>query len=364
VAIGAHVVDSFSSSRRLGIPTEFKIVAAIMACGFISIPSSMWPSGSLDTLTNQLGRSVIVFVLLGRLLSTVFRLRVMFVALAVSALPLAIAAVKAYSSGAIEQGRIEVNAGGVASNPNDLALMLCLALPLTVALALHTTRTLFRFALWGVTGLSVIAIVMTFSRGAFVTLLLEVFLLATLHSRRRSALIGLAIVVCLGVGLFLAPSGYSDRLETILSVESDPTGSSQQRWADIVAAAEYSARHPIVGAGIGQSTLALNEARGALWVAVHNVYLIYSMDLGLPGLVLFIALLVACYRTARRVENLTYPRAAELRSMAMAVRISLAGFALAALFYPIAYHFPFYMYGGLSVALKTIATREVEAAQA
>ena len=94
------------------------------------------------------------------------------------------------------------------------------------------------------------------------------------------------------------PPSYVQRITTMSDIEADPSGSAQERWRDLGAAAGYVAKHPIFGAGLGQSILALNEARGATWRLVHNMYLEYGVELGLPGLAIFVWLLWLAVRNA------------------------------------------------------------------
>jgi O-antigen ligase len=88
---------------------------------------------------------------------------------------------------------------------------------------------------------------------------------------------------------------------------------------------------------------------------VHDVYLQYGVDLGVPGMLIFVTLLVASIRTASGVERDARRRDPRLAALATGVRIGLMAFALAALFYPVAYYFYFYYLSGLAVALRTIA---------
>jgi hypothetical protein len=69
-------------------------------------------------------------------------------------------------------------------------------------------------------------------------------------------------------------------------------------WAPLQSAARVAGRglalmFPTRPAG---DMLALNAVRGDYWVAIHNVDLQYAVDLGLPGLVLFLLLLFGCIR--------------------------------------------------------------------
>ena len=111
----------------------------------------------------------------------------------------------------------------------------------------------------------------------------------------------------------------------------------------------------IVGAGIGQDILVMNDERGIdTWRRVHNAYLQYGVDLGVPGLLLFAWLHLACFRTARAVARgaAAEPSLRDLHPLACGVQISLAAFAVAAMFHPIAYQFYFFSVAGLAVALR------------
>jgi hypothetical protein len=66
-------------------------------------------------------------------------------------------------------------------------------------------------------------------------------------------------------------SGYTQRLATMVNTEADPTGSAQARWQDTVAAIGYVSENPVIGAGIGQDILALNEVRGLSWLGPQRV---------------------------------------------------------------------------------------------
>jgi O-antigen ligase len=100
--------------------------------------------------------------------------------------------------------------------------------------------------------------------------------------------------------------------------------------------------------------LAMNQSRGDDWVSVHNAFLEYAVDLGLPGLLLFVWLYLTCFWSARTVERRAArdPSASDLAHLAAGVKIALVGFGVAAFFHPIAYQFYFFAIGGLAVALK------------
>ena len=159
------------------------------------------------------------------------------------------------------------------------------------------------------------------------------------------------------------PSGYVDRLSTITNIEADATGSAQGRWtrhprspSDVVA------QNPVIGVGIGQDILAMNDERGAdSGRAVHNAYLQYARRPRHPGpAALRLAAPDAASGRARAVERRAAARSGAPRSRACwrrACRSSLVAFAVAAMFHPIAYQFYFFCVGGLAVALRDTTCR-------
>ena len=202
--------------------------------------------------------------------------------------------------------------------------------------------------------LQAVAVVLTFSRAGFLTLATVLGLFGLRLLRRPSR--GLVFAALGGVllGLPFMPAGYLDRLLTLSAIDADPTGSAQARWDGTVAAVEHAVEHPLLGAGLGMNILVLNESVGATWRVVHNTYLEYAVDLGLPGLTLFSLLLFRSWRNARATRR---SGGAELGALAEGIEISLVGFAVAAFFHPAAYEFYFFYIAGLAAAATVVGAR-------
>jgi O-antigen ligase len=222
---------------------------------------------------------------------------------------------------------------------------------MALGLALGWRRPQGRMVAFLAAAVLAMGVVITFSRAGFVTLVAAVLVyLFKLFGRGRAAPAAAAVLLAV-LALPLLPDGYTSRVASITSVQSDPTGSAQKRWADTLAALRILPERPLLGAGLGMNILALNDERGTTWTAVHNVYLQLGVELGLPGAALFVALLVSSVRSARRAQR-TARRAAdpELYHLAEGIEVALLAFAVSGFFYPVAYHFYFYLIAGLAAA--------------
>ena len=338
-------------------PVELQVALALVVWALLTIPTSYWPGSSLNVWLEWL-KVVAVFWLIGQDVCSLSRLRTFAWVLAMSTVPLCTTALSNFSSGA-DKDRIVGFGNNLAANPNDLALSINLFLPVTVALALTARRKAVSLAMWALAGLSVGGVIVTFSRGGFITLVVEGALIVGLLVRRRAKHALTAAALCVVLGASFAPAGYFERLSTIFNLEADETGSAQARRQDTLAAVSAMFSHPIFGSGIGMGVLALNETRGTTWTDVHNAYLNYGLEMGVPGIALFVTLVIVSWRSAKRVEQGAGTQLPdELRTMASAIRISLVGFAVAAFFHPIGYDPYFYYLGAMAVALKTTATRQ------
>lgn len=363
-AMVAHLLDAFIHRRRIPLSPEVRIAACLVAWATVTVPLSSWPGGSVSFLLGSFLKVVAVFWLLSDVVNTVARLRLVAWALTLMAVPIAATALHHFISGTFIQGQIDERIVGyeapLTGNPNALALVLNLILPLSLALFLITRRTLVRVLLLAVIALDAMGVVVTFSRAGFLMLAMVMGTYVYRLLRRPERAWAIAVLVLLLMCAPLVPPDYLDRLATIGDIDSDPTGSAQQRWNDTLTATRLVLTNPIVGAGIGQGVVALNEVRGPKWLVVHNVYLEYAVDLGLPGLLLFLLLLVRCIAGARfvRRQSAGVPASRDLFFLAEAIQTSLVAFAFVGFFYEVAYEFYFYYFAGLAVALRAVSDAE------
>ena len=370
IAMAAHVMERTAHKQPITpLAPEIGIALALVLWSTITIPMSYWPGGSVRLLTDQYLKAIAFFWLIATIVTTTDRVRALAWSLTLCAIPLAATGIWHYHSGDVmkttQDGLVRVvgyqGSSGLTGNPNDLALMLNLIIPLTGALAFSSRGTTRLFAAAAVL-LSVAGVIITFSRAGFLALAATFFMFVVVLARRRAGGAAMALLVlALAVPMTL-PKMYVERLSTITNLEQDKTGSAQGRYKDLGVALEVVSHNPIIGVGLGQDMIALNQARGqSTWRSVHNVYLQYAVDLGIPGFLLFAWLHLLCFRSAWAVEKRARkdPAVADLAPIAAGVQVSLVAFLVAAMFHPIAYQFYFFSIAGLAVALKNTCRAEI-----
>lgn len=363
IGIGAYLIDRINHGAPLFMRVrQLWLIGALAGWAIVTVPFSIWPGGSVAFLTGQYFKTLAIFWLLSHTAVTLLRLRQVAWSLSLMAVGLAMFTIYNYASGvfidqAANQDRVVGNEGALTKNPNDLALMVNIIIPLTAALLLSSMHAAVRATLLGMLALEGLTVILTFSRGGFLTLgaIILVYMWKLRRRAERVWMYGLLVVVLLCVPLL--PSTYFDRMSTIIHTEADSTGSAGERWTDMMIAMKHAFSSPIVGAGVGMNVLAMNEARGGGWRPVHNVFLELTLDLGVPGVLVFVALLVACLKSTIQVQQRAArsPDMKTLGQLAEGIQISLLAFTLAALFHPVSYHPYFYYLAALALAAHAVS---------
>ena len=191
---------------------------------------------------------------------------------------------------------------GPYSSPNHLALFLERVVPLLVALALSSRHPGHHWG-YGLALLPILAaLYLTYSRAAWLLALPASLLFLGLASRgpwRRWAWAG--VLLALGV---VIPWRGTERLSSLLDLGSGTGALRLQVWRGTL---EMIAAHPLLGIGPGNFHFAYPRTmRPTAWAEPllyhsHNVFLDFAVFLGLGGLVLFISLLAAFFRTSWRL---------------------------------------------------------------
>ena len=184
VSFVAYMFDSAVQRRPVStFSPEMGICLALVTWSILTIPLSYWPGGSVTELTEHFLKAVAFFWLIGTLVITKKRLMVFTWTLVLCSIPLAATGVANFLSGEFVTSRraaVQRIAGyagsGIASNPNDLALMLNLLIPITGALLIMTKKVTLKAVAALTLLLAVTTVVITFSRAGFIALITIVLL--------------------------------------------------------------------------------------------------------------------------------------------------------------------------------------------
>jgi len=210
----------------------------------------------------------------------------------------------------------------------------------------------------------------TGSRGGFLAFVVVAgYLLAGFRgiatSKRLAAVALLAILL-----VALASDRYFARMQTILHPSADYNwrGKSETGRMEIwKRGIDYMLTNPVLGVGAGafpmaEGTLAPEArelrqyGREFKWSAAHNPFIQIGAELGVLGLIAFIALLVGAFRTLAKVRR---GPPAEAAVLAQILTACLVGFLVGALFSSMAYAPYLYMLLGMIVGLaRTAAPRQ------
>jgi len=111
----------------------------------------------------------------------------------------------------------------------------------------------------------------------------------------------------------------------------DPEGSAEQRFAVLKTAARIIADHPVLGIGLGAYHNANADYSPDLGMKdTHNTYMNVAAETGVPGLILFLALVGSVLLSARAARRGAGPAAAAQAEEVRWLQYSVTGYLVAA----------------------------------
>ena len=270
-------------------------------------------------------------------------------------------------SGLIQSSQDSGRLSGGVGDPNFTAAVLIPAIALGLFMALLPGRTrLQRALLLGTSGLCVIGVFLTQSRGGVIALGVVFALAVIFAGRARAQILGVSLVVASTAAIYfavLAPPHAFGRL-------SDIRGGGGTGRTDLWAIATQVFRaHPIQGIGLGNFTVvSANYAvstdtdlpRADVVVSqrapVHNTYLEIAAELGSVGLLLLLGLLGVVFEATRQGVWRAARRGQQaLELMGRGLFVGAAGMATAFFFLSAEYEKELWLTLGLLLAFANIA---------
>lgn len=194
----------------------------------------------------------------------------------------------------------QMRLSGSVGDPNFHGQILAAVLPLAVYRVLDDKSPMLRVGAAGAAFLLVFAILNTYSRGAFLAMVVTLALIA-IERRLKFSLVILVLITTLVMMQFL-PAGYAQRLETLSIFTSDETtvyseGSFRGRTSEMLSAQYMFIEHPLLGVGVGNYQANYQDYANRFGLEqrtenrqAHSLYLQVAAETGILGILTFVGL--------------------------------------------------------------------------
>jgi len=267
---------------------------------------------------------------------------------------------------------LEDRAFGPVGEANRFAQLLMMGLPLAFVGMLNARRGISRKLALGFVFAILGGIIVTYSRGAFLTLLVLGVLAVPMRLARLSQVTAVFLAGAIAIPL-VAPA-YAGRVLSISGaaelfgaeqVEAD--GATRGRVTEMLAGLAAYTDHAVLGVGPGQyvpyysvyyqslpeiSIRELSVPRRA-----HNLYLELAAESGTAGLVVFMAIPLLLLRDLRAIRLLLMPRRPDLARVAAGFSLLILAYLGTGMFLHLAYERYYWFMVGLTAAAAGVLDR-------
>jgi len=359
ITLAMFVITQLTIDGRLTArPTEVNLALLFLLTALASIPLAIDPVFAWAEFTNSFVRAVLIFIVVVNVVRTPSRLKWMLALTVLTALVLSLQTMNDYRLGlnVVEGYRAAGRGSGLFGNTNDLALYLVTTLPISLAFCLGSKNAVMKVIHAACVAIMLFGIVLSYSRGAFLgVLVVAVFFALKIGKRRKFEILALLTVGALGM-FVLAPSGYGNRLLSIFMPGLDPNGSADARRGELLRSLYVALRHPLLGIGMGnyQPNMSYNG------LVTHNSYTQVASELGMIALGLYLMFIVTPIRKLSTIARQTCAAKEESHFyyLALGLQASLIVFMVSSFFLSVAYAWNVYYLVGYAVCFRRIYQAE------
>jgi putative inorganic carbon (HCO3(-)) transporter len=369
LGIVLYLCDSKPERRavHLNVPTT-KILAALTMWMILCVPGALRISTSFSVVFDNFLKTALMYVVIAsciRAIVDVERLALVYLTGAVLYTVVVMTRFDLGSGDAWRLGHLYYY------DANDFATYVVTAMPFGVYFAHASNRLIGRMFAAASLVVLTLGFVWSGSRGGFLALAaVAMFILvrySAIQLRWRLSAAALVMFVLLAT----ASDQYWKQMSTILS-DTDYNRTQEsgrlQIWTRGVG---YMLDNPLFGVGPGnfqaaEGTLSELAERqqfgvGVRWNAPHNMFVQVGAEMGIPGLMLFVALLASAFVALRRSrEDQSLAPDAYAAQLTPAVTASLLGFVVGSVFLSLAYAEMLYTLIALSIGLCKIAALQAD----
>lgn len=271
---------------------------------------------------------------------------------------------------------------GLLQDANYFALLIAMAVPLAIFLTQYATRWPMRL-FWGCVALTlVISIIKTDSRSGLLVVLL-IIAIGAWHSRaqlkrlepRHLGFLMLAVAVIVPLVIATLPAKYVERINSLSMLQSGASSSDPslgRRSSYLIVGGQMISDSPLLGAGLGSfpfhyaqtgfaSEFSENMNEIDLYRRAHNTYLEIFSELGVPGGLCFVSLIIIGLRNFERTR-LTWLLKGQQTQADIATHLGLSLLAMA--IFLLFLSAPNHKYLWIFLALSSVLRRQADGWQA
>jgi O-antigen ligase len=339
-------------------PAEVNLVLLFCLTGLLSIPLAINRITAWQEFSGTFIRCIIIFIVIVNSVRTRARLQgLLFIALA-SAIWLSVEAINDFRLGlaTVEGYRAGGRGGGIFGNTNDMALHVVTLLPIAIALMFGARGLARKLFFGGCSAVMLAAIVLSYSRGAFLGLIVVLIFMGMKLGPQHRFGIMLAVLVLAGAVLLLAPDNYGGRLLSIFIPSLDRGGSANARRGELFRSLYIALRHPLLGIGMGNYQ---NEMSYTGHVT-HNAYTQVAAEMGIAALACYTMFIIIPLRKLGQIARETFAtrRDSQYYYLTVGLQATLLGYMVSSFFLSVAYLWYVYYLVGFAVCLRRLYEAE------
>ncbi len=378
VVCGAAILAVAFTGGLRGLNTRTgRLISVYVVWMVLVSPFGMWKGGSIQYVKSYALLLVVLFLAVAEAPKDLKAIKKLMQVLGYS-VTLAVIIFAAMGKGKTEAHTAAAyRAGGVGmfGNEGEFALLIGFVLPFWVFTASTIKNKVLRLTLMGGGSIYLLwLLINTGTRSAFVALIpVCILLLVRLPMVQRLMLIGVGVLFCVAI-IGAAPRKVLDRLATFSTPEADGNdlGGGAPASEAAASAAERKqlfrdalvtiARNPVVGVGPGNfadyrySVLGKEGVRKS-WFPAHDTYLQIGAESGVPGALLYIAMVlsvfVALHIVRKRIRP-SDPQSELLNRMTLCLQSVLWFYAVMCAFQNCDRYAHLFVIAGLATALERL----------
>jgi len=245
---------------------------------------------------------IALYFVITRTVNTKHKLYILVLLLIISAALVSLYGVYQYYTGTVSAEAwidkemfedIKTRVGSTFNNPNILGEYLIMAIPLALAMLWYKKKPFYKFIFIGMLAIMGICMILTFSRGAWLGLILAVAGFFVIRDKRLLALVLIGLMIM----PFVLPESIISRFTSIGNLQDT---SSSYRMSILMGSLRMAKDYWISGVGLGSEAFKAIYPKYSLAAAYahhsHNIYIQVLLEMGIAGALVFVLIIIAFIR--------------------------------------------------------------------